>query len=100
MPGPGVEANGASADVDVSADGRTVAFSSSATNWSSVGSTYNGDRAVAVDLDAGVVEELSVSGTGAFRGEAPVVSGDGRYVAFLAYGSPYGPNWQVLRKDR
>jgi hypothetical protein len=100
VPGPGVEANGVSTDVDVSADGRTVVFSSSATNWSSVGSTYNGDRAVAVDLDTGVIEELSVSGAGAFRGEAPVVSFDGRYVAFLTYSSPYGPNWQVLRKDR
>jgi len=100
VPGVGVEANGASSAVDVSADGRTVVFSSAATNWSSVGSTYNGDRAVAIDLDAGVVEVLSVAGAGVFRGEAPVVSDDGRYVAFLSYGSPYGSNWQVLRKDR
>ncbi|MBO9664607.1 hypothetical protein [Dokdonella sp.] len=100
VPGPGLEADGSSSAVDVSADGRTVVFSSDAMNWSSAGSTYHGDRAVAVDLDTGVIEELSVSGSGAFRGEAPVVSGDGRYVAFLTYSTPYGPNWQVLRKDR
>ena len=101
VPGPGVEPNGISTDVDVSSDGRTVVFSSSATNWSSLGADYNGDRAVAVDLDTGVIDIVSSSPTGTvFRGEAPVVSGDGRYVAFLTYGSSYGPSWQVLRKDR
>ncbi|MFC4820810.1 TolB family protein [Dokdonella ginsengisoli] len=101
VPAAGVEPNGDSNDVDVSADGRTVVFSSSATNWSSLGADYHGDRAVAVDLDTGVIDIVSASPTGTvFRGEAPVVSGDGRYVAFLTYGSSYGPSWQVLRKDR
>lgn len=101
VPGAGVEPDGTSTDADVSADGRTVVFSSSATNWSSLGADYHGDRAVAVDLDTGVIDIVSASPSGSvFRGEAPVVSGDGRYVAFLTYASSYGPGWQVLRKDR
>ena len=98
VPGPGVEANGASTSVDVSVDGRTVVFASDANNW--VGDTYNGTRAVAVDLDTGVVEAVSALGGSVFRGVSPVVSGDGRYVAFLTINPAYGPNWQVLRKDR
>lgn len=98
VPGPGIEANGTSTTVDVSSDGRTVVFASTAKNW--VGDTYNGTRAVAVDLDTGVVEAVSALGATVFRGESPVVSGDGRYVAFLTINASYGQNWQVLRKDR
>ena len=98
IPGPGTEAAGSSTDVDVSADGRTVVFASTAQNW--VGDTYNGTRVIAVDLDTGVVEAISAAGSSVFRGEAPVVSGDGRYVAFLALNHALGPNWQALRKDR
>ena len=97
----GGEANGDSSAVDVSSDGRTVVFSSAATNWAPLGAEYNGNRAVAVDLDSGIVEVVSVPpGGSVFRGETPVVSGDGRYVAFLTLNASYGPNWQVLRKDR
>ncbi|MBO9664608.1 hypothetical protein [Dokdonella sp.] len=97
----GSEPNGDSTAVDVSSSGRTVVFSSSATNWSSLGSDYHGDRVVAVDLDTGAIDIVSATPSGTvFRGESPVVSGDGRYVAFLTYGSSYGPSWQVLRKDR
>lgn len=94
----GGEADASSRAVDVSADGRTVVFSSDSQDW--VGDTYNGTRALAVDLDTNTVEAISVGQSGVFRGEGPVVSGDGRYVAFLTYGSAYGPGWQVLRKDR
>ncbi len=97
----GTEPNGASTSVHVSSNGRTVVFSSGATNWAPLGSDYNGNRIVAVDLDTGVVEVVSVPPSGpVFRGEAPAVSGDGRYVAFLTYSTSYGPNWQVVRKDR
>lgn len=99
VPGDGLEANGASTAVDVSSGGRTVVFSSEANNWVS-GDTYNGTRAVAIDMDTGVVEIASMGPSGILRGEAPVVSGDGRYVAFLTYSTSFGPNWQVLRKDR
>lgn len=96
----GAEPNGDSKAVNVSSSGRTVVFASAAKNWVS-GDTYNGNRIVAVDLDQGIVEIVSATPQGVvFRGEAPAVSGDGRYVAFLTYGSSYGPNWQVLRKDR
>lgn len=94
----GGEADASSRAVDVSADGRTVVFSSDSQMW--VGDTYNGTRALAVDFDTGTVEAISVGQSGVFRGEVPVVSGDGRYVAFLTYSSAYGPNWQALRRDR
>lgn len=98
VPGVGIQPNGTSGTVDVSSNGRTVVFASSANNW--VGDTYNGTRAVAVDLDTGTIEAVSALGGTVFRGESPVVSGDGRYVAFMTYNSAYGPGWQVLRKDR
>lgn len=96
----GAEPDGDSRNVAVSLDGRTVVFSSGASNW--VPSGYNGDKAIAVDLDTGVVEIVSATPTGTvFRGESPVASADGRYVAFLSYGSTaLGPGWQVGRKDR
>ena len=98
VPGAGVNPNGESTNVDVSADGRTVVFVSTANNW--VGDSYNGTRALAVDLDTGDVEAVSSTGGTVFRGEAPAVSGDGRYVAFLTLNSAFGPSWQALRKDR
>lgn len=98
VPGAGTEADAASYSVDVSADGRTIVFTSASQNW--LGDTYNGTRAVAVDLDTGVVDAVSLGASGVFRGESPVVSGDGRYVAFLTHNHALGPNWQVLRKDR
>jgi Tol biopolymer transport system component len=92
--------NGSSNSVDVSSNGKTVVFSTGATNWVS-GPVYNGDRVVAVDMDTGFVETISRAFEGAiFRGEEPAVSADGRYVAFLTFNTSYGPNWQVLRKDR
>jgi len=96
----GTEPDGDSSEAGVSIDGRTVVFSSGASNW--VTSSYNGDKAIAVDLDTGIVEIVSATPTGTvFRGESPVVSSDGRYVAFLSYGSTaLGPSWQVGRKDR
>lgn len=98
IPQAGTEAAGASTDVDVSVDGRTLVFATTAQNW--VGDTFNGTRVIAVDLDSGLVEAVSASGSTVFRGESPVVSGDGRYVAFLALNHALGPNWQALRKDR
>ncbi|MCX7563053.1 hypothetical protein OS176_05755 [Xanthomonadaceae bacterium XH05] len=105
VPGVGMEANGASEAVDVSADGRTVVFSTSATNWVPE-AIANTDKVMAVDLDTGLMEVASrTTGGGVIRGEAPVVSRDGRYVAFLHHGGnlnvgvPHA-NWQVARKDR
>jgi hypothetical protein len=100
VPGASVEANGASTDVDVSSGGRTVVFSSTAQNWVA-GDTFNGDRAVAIDMHTGVVEIVSSTTEGVIlRGETPAASADGRYVAFLTFGGTLGPSWQVGRKDR
>lgn len=100
VPGAGLEPNGDSSAVNVSSSGRTVVFVSAANNWVA-GDSYNGNRAVAIDLDLGIVEIVSATSQGAvIRGEAPAVSGDGRYVAFLTINTALGPNWQVARKDR
>lgn len=100
VPGASAQANNDSAAVDVSADGRTVVFSSAATNWGPDDGFY-GTRALAVDLDLNVIETVSRTSAGVvFRGETPVVSSDGRYVAFLSNNSPFGSGWQVVRKDR
>jgi Tol biopolymer transport system component len=102
---PTIQANGHSDSVDVSNDGKTVVFSSSATNWVA-GELYPNDKAIAVDLDSGLIEIVSRTTAGVVvRGESPVASRDGRYVAFLNYaenldvGVPT-TNWQVARKDR
>lgn len=102
VPGEGIEPNGISEAVDVSADGRTVVFSSSGSNWGPGGGVFSGDRAVAIDLHTGVVEIVSRnSGDGGIvRGETPAVSGDGRFVAFLTHNHPLAANWQVMRRDR
>lgn len=99
-PAAGIEPNGESKNVSLSSNGRTVVFSSDASNWG--GNPYNGNRAVAVDLMTGVIDIVSSMPDGTvFRGETPAVSGDGRYVAFLTYGiANIGPSWQVVRKDR
>lgn len=105
VPGAGQQPNGASDAVDVSADGKTVVFSTTATNWVPA-AAINVDKAMAVDLDTGLIEVVSRTTAGVvIRGESPVVSRDGRYVAFLHYGGNLDvgvahTNWQVARKDR
>jgi uncharacterized repeat protein (TIGR01451 family) len=82
----GSEANGASSDPSVSADGRFVVFSSTASNL--VSGDTNGVMDVFVrDLDpqAPTTARVSVSTTGAQGNGASGsgrISGDGRYVAF------------------
>ena len=105
VPGAGLQPNGASDSVDVSANGKTVVFSTSATNWVPE-AAVNTDKAMAVDLDTGLIEVVSrTTGGAVIRGESPVASRDGRYVAFLHYGGSLDvgvphTNWQVARKDR
>lgn len=102
---PVIQANNHSGSVDVSSDGKTVVFSSAATNWIA-GEPYTNDKAIAIDLDSGLIEIVSRTTAGVVvRGESPVASHDGRYVAFLNYaenldvGVPT-TSWQVARKDR
>ena len=81
--GAGGEANGSSFDPAISADGRYVAFDSTATNL--VAGDTNGVRDVFVrDLVAGTTERVSVAtgGAQAGGGSKAAISGDGRFVAF------------------
>jgi hypothetical protein len=82
----GTESNGSAYGMDISADGRYVAFSSSATNL--VTGDTNGTRDIFVyDLQTGSTTRVSVNSRGeqADGGSSePSISGDGRYVAFLS----------------
>ncbi|MBA2318697.1 MAG: cell wall-binding repeat-containing protein [Euzebyales bacterium] len=82
---PGVSANGPSSFAAVSADGRTVAFSSSATDLTGDPDANGASDVFVRDLDAGVTELVSVtpgaeSGNGISRVQG--LSDDGRVVAF------------------
>lgn len=82
-PGP-VEADAASRQASLSADGRFVAFASSATNL--VAGDLNGlDDSFLHDRSSGVTTLVSLDSSGAQANGAsarPVVSEDGRYVIF------------------
>jgi len=66
----------------VSANGRFVVFESSATNLDPA-ATIGAQRIYLRDLQAGATEVVSISSTGTIStGSNPVVSSDGRYVAF------------------
>jgi Tol biopolymer transport system component len=82
----GAQANGHSLAAAISADGRYVAFYSSATNL--VAGDTNGDRDVFVhDNQTGRTTRVSVASSGAqSNGQSfsPSISADGRYVAFYS----------------
>jgi Tol biopolymer transport system component len=84
VPQSGPEANGHSFGASISADGRFVAFQSAATNL--VASDGNGTTDVFVrDRTSGTTTRVSVPQSGfegnGFSGE-PVISADGRFIAF------------------
>jgi hypothetical protein len=89
----GVRSNGYASQAAISADGRFVAFSSSADNL--VPGDTNGDVDVFVhDRITGETERVSVAsdGTQARRGSInPVISADGRYVAFDSFSDDLVP---------
>lgn len=89
------EADAASAEVAVSADGRYIAFESHATNL--VESDLNHVRDVFIrDRLAGLTERVSVAREGAEangRSIQPAVSAHGRYVAFMSKAS------NLIRRD-
>jgi len=82
----GVEGNGNSLSPRISSDGRYVAFISSASNL--VPGDTNGDYDVFVhDQQTGETTRVSLSSTGeesSTASEQPVISADGRYVAFTS----------------
>lgn len=102
---PASEANDASSQTDVSADGKTLVFTTLASNWAPDASGPN-SKVVAIELDTGLIEHVSETSAGAsVSGIEPAVSRDGRFVAFrsnsgaLDVGVPTS-GWQVIRKDR
>jgi Tol biopolymer transport system component len=100
----GVQADGNSTDASISGDGRYVAFQSGATNLVAGDTNGFGDIFVR-DLLNGVTFRLShgTAGTQANGpSEAPVISGDGRYVAFQSgatnlVGGDTNGFWDIFR---
>jgi Tol biopolymer transport system component len=101
------QGNGRSDEPTISADGRTVAFVSQATNLAPADGTGGADVFVR-DLETGTTELVSVGsdgrqGDGSFIGDASL-SADGRYVAFQTPGSLAGGDWSfnydVYVRDR
>jgi hypothetical protein len=102
---------GDSGFASISSDGRFVVFNSSAANLVD-GQTSTGSQVFVRDTCAGPTaakscvartEEIAVESkysTGASQGETPSISADGRYVAFVVFGtdSSSGP-YQVLLHD-
>ncbi|MDP2234124.1 MAG: hypothetical protein Q8K89_10845, partial [Actinomycetota bacterium] len=82
----GVQANGISHASAISADGRYVAFTSSANNLSGAGQPF-GDAYVK-DLQTGAIESVNVSSEGvpgnSYVYPGMAISADGRYVAFAS----------------
>jgi TolB protein len=85
----GMESNGSSSGPSFSANGRFVAFLSYASNL--VAEDGNGTADVFVhDLKTGITQRASVDSSGAESNNfsyEPVLSDNGRYVAFTSYGS-------------
>lgn len=97
----GAEANAGSGAVDISDDGRYVAFASAATNL--VMGDTNGKRDIFVhDLQTGGTTLVSVNTSGAQAdggGNSPSISGDGRYVVFLSASGNLDPRADEYRYD-
>lgn len=107
-----VAGDGAQADTDtneapaLSADGRYVAFDSLATNL--VPGDTNDEYDIFVhDRQTGATERLSLTSDGVQRrgiSWAPVISDDGRFVAFASnaelVGGLYSDGWHVYVRDR
>lgn len=86
----GTQGNDESFNPSVSADGRFVVFESDASNL--VAGDTNGDRDVFVsEVATGKTTRVSVTSSGAQgngdSGYDPIISGDGRFVAFASYAS-------------
>jgi Tol biopolymer transport system component len=106
----GVQGNGDSSygyTPSISSDGRYVAFSSLATNLVS-GDTNTFSDVFVRDRQNGTTERVSLDSGGAEgNGDsvAPVISGDGRYVAFESFASNLvagdtNGTWDVFVRDR
>ena len=89
----GIQGDGTSCDAAISADGRFVAFESSATNL--VPGDLNGKNDIFVfDRDSAAMEMVSVSNAGVqgiVASDNPTISADGRYVAYDSIASNIVP---------
>jgi Tol biopolymer transport system component len=103
----GLEGNGFSNEPSISANGRYVAFESSANNL--VPGDTNGSRDIFVhDRQTGVTERVSVDSSGLEGNDInsdPSISADGRYVAFDSFASNLvsgdtNGSWDVFVHDR
>jgi hypothetical protein len=89
----GNAANDTSGDADVSADGRFVAFDSSATNLDPADTNGQSDVFVR-DRRLGTTERISFTSLGQQANGpsyCPAISGDGRFVAFMSYATNMVP---------
>ena len=100
----GVQGNSASSLSSISADGRYVAFSSTATNL--ITPATSPFQIFRKDLITGEVRLVSCDASGIEGNGAssePAISADGRYVAFSSHStnlvSPATTNSQIFRKD-
>jgi Ca2+-binding RTX toxin-like protein len=85
----GVQGDGSSSKPSISADGRYVAFYSSATNLVAGDTNLKSDIFVH-DRTTGITTRVSTNSSGVQSdGESydPIISADGRYVAFYSYGT-------------
>ncbi|WP_262270788.1 cadherin domain-containing protein [Microvirga yunnanensis] len=88
----GEQANGASMNASISADGRYVTFTSAASNLVQ-GDTNGVDDVFVFDRQTHTTERVSVSSNGLQANgssDHPSISGDGRYVAFESLASNLG----------
>ncbi len=81
--------NGSSYSPEISDDGRTLAFSSTATNLVAGGDVNGGlEDVYAMDLGSGIVRRVSVDGNGVQSSFgfsfSPAVSADGQVIAFVS----------------
>lgn len=85
----GSQANGDSRNPAISADGRFVAFESSAGNLV-IGDTNGATDVFVKELQTGIVTRVSTDASGSQANSAsssPALSADGRYVTFVSYAS-------------
>jgi hypothetical protein len=87
----------AASGVDISQDGRYIAFSSNANNLVSGDTLPESTDIFVRDTIAGTTEVISTRSNGAFSASQfrfatePAISADGRYVTFIAVGSDFVP---------
>jgi Tol biopolymer transport system component len=104
----GGQGNGTSEGPSISADGRFVAFASSAANLVPGHIAVGMTDAFVHDLLTGTTERVSVDSSGSANNSAsgsPSISSDGRYVAFVSSATNLVPgdtngNWDVFVRDR